>query len=92
LKGWATLAAWPPQCDQASLGLSFTDGNDTATGPEPRERVKWVEFHEPIYEAEGATIGTSQMVGPLAGTGYSCRLRSGIAGWTVSKCKTIWVS
>ena len=85
-------AGWRPQCDWSQFGLSFTDWNDTANAADPRERLKWVEFRKPVYDGNGATIETSQMAGPLAGAGYSCSLRSGIAGWTVTECKTIWVS
>lgn len=86
--GWSPGCAW----SDIGLGVAWKDDPQNASGSDPRERLKWVEFKKPVYDSQGATIETSQMAGPLAGTGYSCRLRSGIAGWTVTECKTIWVS
>ena len=83
---------WRPQCDWSRYGLAFSDYNDVPASADPRERLKWVEFHQPVYDGNGATIETGIMHGPLAGMGYECRLRSGIAGWTVTECKTSWVS
>jgi hypothetical protein len=85
-------AGWRPQCDWSKYGLSFTDYNDVPPSTDPRQRLKWVEFQQPAYDGTGATINTSIMHGPLAGMGYECHLRSGIAGWTVTECKTAWVS
>ena len=85
-------AGWRPQCDWSKYGLSFTDYNDVPPSSDPRQRLKWVEFKQPTYDGAGATIETSIMHGPLAGMGYTCSLRSGIAGWTVTECKTAWVS
>jgi hypothetical protein len=85
-------AGWRPQCDWSKYGLSFIDYNDAPPSDDPRQRLKWVEFQQPQYDGTGATIATSIMHGPLAGMGYNCTLRSGIAGWTVSECKTAWVS
>lgn len=85
-------AGWRPHCNWSSFGLSFTDWNEYANDADPGERLKWVAFRKPVYDENGATIETSRMAGPMAGAGYSCRLRSGIAGWTVTACKTIWVS
>ncbi|MFT3724611.1 MAG: hypothetical protein QM773_13630 [Hyphomonadaceae bacterium] len=83
---------WRPQCNWTKYGLAFADYNDVPPSADPRERLKWVEFHRPRYDGTGATIETGIMHGPLAGMGYECRLRSGIAGWTVTECKTSWVS
>jgi hypothetical protein len=83
---------WRPQCDWSKQGLAFTDYNNVPATAEPRDRLKWVEFKQPRYDAQGAVIETSIMHGPLAGTGYECRVRSGIAGWTVTECKIAWVS
>ncbi len=85
-------AGWRPQCDWSKQGLAFSDYNDVPANAEPRERLKWVEFQQPRYDGRGATVLTSIMHGPLAGMGYECHVRSGIAGWTVSECKTAWVS
>ncbi len=83
---------WRPQCDWSKYGLAFTDYNDVPETTDLRERLKWVEFKQPRYDAQGALIETGIMHGPLAGIGYECRVRSGIAGWTVSECKQIWIS
>lgn len=83
---------WRPQCDWPKHGLAFTDYNDIPETADPRERMKWVEFKQPRYDGEGALIETGIMHGPLAGIGYECRVRSGVAGWTVSECKQTWIS
>jgi hypothetical protein len=83
---------WRPQCDWSRHGLAFSDYNDVPESADPRERMKWVEFQKPAYDGEGAVIATGIMHGPLAGMGYECRVRSGVAGWTVGECKTAWVS
>lgn len=83
---------WRPQCDWSKYGLSFTDYNDVPQSADPRERMKWVEFKQPRYDGQGALIETGIMHGPLAGIGYECRVRSGVAGWTVSECKQSWIS
>lgn len=83
---------WRPQCDWSKYGLAFTDYNDVPQSADPRERMKWVEFKQPKYDSQGALIETGIMHGPLAGIGYECRVRSGVAGWTVSECKQSWIS
>jgi hypothetical protein len=83
---------WRPQCDWSKYGLAFTDYNDVPQSADPRERMKWVEFKQPAYDGQGALIETGIMHGPLAGIGYECRVRSGVAGWTVSECKQTWIS
>ena len=83
---------WRPQCDWSKYDLAFTDYSDIPESADPRERMKWVEFKQPKYDGQGALIETGIMHGPLAGIGYECRLRSGVAGWTVSECKQAWVS
>ena len=80
---------WRPQCDWSKYGLAFTDY--TGAG-DPRQRMEWVEFKKPAYDGQGAVVATGIMHGPLAGIGYECRVRSGVAGWTVGECKTAWVS
>ena len=85
-------AGWRPQCDWSKYGLAFTDYNDVPQSADPRERMKWVEFKKPTYDGQGAVVATGIMHGPLAGIGYECRVRSGVAGWTLGECKTAWVS
>ena len=86
-------AGWRPQCNWAAHGLTFTDYNDVPENPDnPRARLRWVEFQQPKYDGNGATVETEIMHGPLAGMGYECRLHSGFAGWTVGECKVSWVS
>lgn len=85
-------SGWRPQCNWQQFGLTFTDYNDVPQSADPRERMKWVEFKQPTYDGQGAVIETGIMHGPLAGMGYRCTLRSGVAGWTVQECKSTWVS
>lgn len=86
-------AGWRPQCDFSKYGLTFADYNDVgASQTDPRQRLKWVAFKQPVYDSRGAVIQTEIMHGPLAGMGYECRLYSGFAGWTVGECRTSWVS
>jgi hypothetical protein len=85
-------AGWRPQCDWSRFGLAFADYNDFASSPEPRERLRYVEFQQPRYDGGGALVKTAIMHGPLAGMGYECRVRSGFAGWTVEECRVDWVS
>lgn len=79
-------------CDWAKLGVSFTPYNDANPPSDPRHRLQYVEFQKPAYDGNGATINTSIMHGPLAGMGYSCKVVSGFAAWTVQGCKVAWVS
>lgn len=85
-------AGWRPQCDWSRYGLAFTDYNDVPASAEPRERLKWVAFEQPVYDGRGAVVNTEIMHGPLAGMGYECRVHSGFAGWTVGECRVSWVS
>jgi hypothetical protein len=91
LKGMSE-GGWKPQCNWSKYGLAFTDYDTTPKSSDPRQNVRWVEFHQPKYDAQGALVDTGIMHGPLAGMGYECRVRSGVAGWTVGECKTSWVS
>ncbi|MEQ1781702.1 MAG: hypothetical protein ABMA14_10095 [Hyphomonadaceae bacterium] len=85
-------SGWRPQCNWEKYGLAFADYNDVPPSAEPRERLKWVSFKQPVYDGNGATVATEIMHGPLAGMGYECRVLSGFAGWTVGECKISWVS
>lgn len=87
----ASADGWKPSCDWAEYELSFTD-YAPKPGDDPRESLRYVDFQKPVYDGGGATIATSIMHGPLAGTGQICTLRSGIAGWTVTGCKMAWIS
>lgn len=84
--------AWAPRCNFESLGYTFTAYVDPAPNADPRVHMKWVSFHQPVYDGRGAVVQTEIVHGPLAGIGYECRVHSGIAGWTVGECKTSWVS
>jgi hypothetical protein len=81
---------WRPDCDWSAYGLAFTAYSEQPAAP--GQRMEWVEFKKPAYDSQGATIATGIVHGPLAGIGYECRVRSGVAGWTVGECKTAWVS
>lgn len=83
---------WIPACNTESHGFAFTRYVDPPAGEAPRTTMKWVAFHKPVYDGQGAVVMTEIVHGPLAGIGYECRLHSGIAGWTVGECKTGWVS
>ncbi len=86
-------SGWRPACNWAVHGLSFADYSDVAQNSDnPRARLRWVAFHQPRYDGNGAIVGTEIMHGPLAGMGYECRMHSGFAGWTVGECKVSWVS
>lgn len=86
-------ANWRPACDWSKYGLAdFKDYRDSEKLTDPRERLKYVEFSKPVYDDQGAMVDTSIMHGPLAGMGYHCRVRPGVAGWTVGECKAAWVS
>lgn len=87
-----TEDGWKPDCDFSGQGFAFTDHVEAPAGSDPRQRLKWVAFGKPAYDANGAKVKTEIMHGPLAGMGYECRLHSGIAGWTVGECKVSWVS
>ena len=82
---------YAPRCDWSRYGLAFQPYDPDAPG-DPRERVRWVSFARPAYDGRGALVATSIMHGPLAGTGYECRVLSGFAGWTVGACKNSWIS
>jgi hypothetical protein len=86
------LEGYTPACDWAKCGLAFTPYTEGNPAQDPRERLKWIAFGKPAYDAQGATLKTEIMHGPLAGMGYECRLHSGFAGWTVGECRTSWVS
>jgi hypothetical protein len=83
---------WRPECDWPKYGLEFSDYNDVPQTADPRERMKWIEFKQPRYDGQGALVDTGIMYGPLAGVGYECRVRSGVAGWTVGECRQTWIS
>ncbi|MEZ5939144.1 MAG: hypothetical protein R3C52_13155 [Hyphomonadaceae bacterium] len=74
---------YAPACDWKTFDLAFTPWTDG---------LRYVAFAMPVYDAEGATVETSIMHGPLAGTGYSCRLALSVDGWRVSACTQAWVN
>ncbi len=73
---------WAPACDFSKDGIAL----------KPWSSGEFVVFQKPVYDSQGAMVRTSLVHGPAAGKGYECRLRSGVAGWTVSECKVAWVS
>ena len=85
-------SGWAPRCDWARYGLSFPRTYDPGATPGPGQRIQWVSFKRPRYDSQGAMIEASIMHGPLAGMGVDCRIRSGIAGWTVGECNNTWIS
>lgn len=84
---------YDPRCDWSRYGLAFERYDPDAPG-DPRQRLRWVSFGQPVYDGRGATVATGIMHGPLAGTGSECRVISGFAGWTVPEgsCRMTWVS
>lgn len=85
-------STWAPRCDWSRHGLSFPRVHDPDAQRQPGGRVQWVSFKRPRYEGSGAMIEASIMHGPLAGMGVDCRVRSGVAGWTVERCDNTWIS
>jgi len=79
------------RCDWAAHGLAFAETFDPEAPAEPG-RTRWVKFEPPIYDGDGARVATGILHGPLAGMGHECRLRSGVAGWTVVECRSTWIS
>ncbi|QLQ12582.1 MAG: hypothetical protein HZY74_03795 [Brevundimonas sp.] len=65
-----------PRCDWSRYGLAFTAYDPDAPG-DTRMRLRWVSFGRPVYDGQGAEVETAIMHGPLAGTGYRCRVISG---------------
>lgn len=89
------VSGWTPSCDWSRYGVSFPEiYGDTPDRPEDegRPRIQWVEFKRPHYDGEGAVIEAGIVQGPRAGIGVVCRVRSGVAGWTVSECRNTWIS
>lgn len=85
-------SGWAPRCDWASHGLSFPEIHDPARTPASSQPLRWVQFRQPRFDGQGALIDSAIMHGPLAGNGIQCRVRSGVAGWTVSDCRITWVN
>ena len=86
---------WKPDCDWSRYGVSFPEVYGAAAdGPqdEGRPRIQWVEFKRPRYDSQGALIEAGIVQGPRAGIGVVCRVRAGVAGWTVSECRNTWIS
>ena len=79
-------------CEWSRWGLSFPRTFQPEQASTPGKPVQWVRFERPVYDSDGATVETGYLVGPLAGAGKSCRLRSGVAGWTVVECRDTWIS
>jgi hypothetical protein len=73
-----------PKCAWESMGLAFT--------PWVEGGREFVSFQQPAYDSGGATINVSRVNGPLAGAGWTCRVRSGVAGWTLERCDAVWMS
>ena len=85
-------SGWAPHCDWSRHGVRFPRTYEPDAPRAPGERVRWVSFKRPRYDGRGATIESGILHGPLAGMGVECRVRSGIAGWTVGECRNTWIS
>tara|TARA_R110002167_G_scaffold78786_4_gene217715 strand:+ start:411 stop:860 length:450 start_codon:yes stop_codon:yes gene_type:complete len=85
-------SGWAPRCDWSRYGLRFPATYDPARAQTPGQPLRWVQFKQPRYDGQGALVDSAIMHGPLAGNGIQCRVRSGIAGWTVSDCQITWVN
>ena len=87
---------WRPACDWSRYGLSFPETYDpdapVQRDENGRPRIRWVSCKPPRYDGEGALVEAGIMHGPLAGMGVECRVRSGVAGWTVQQCRNTWIS
>lgn len=78
-------------CDWPRLGVPMSGEIFDPDAPAP-DRLRWVKFERPVYQFQEARVRTGILHGPLAGMGYECVVVSGIAGWTVSECRSTWVS
>lgn len=83
---------WAPRCDWSLYGVSFPRTYVPVVNRHGPERVQWVQFMQPAYDGQGATVRSGILHGPLAGMGVECRVRSGFAGWTVTDCRNTWIS
>ena len=79
------------QCDWPRMGVPMT--GETFDPNDPNlDRLSWVRFERPHYMGTRAHVATAIMHGPLAGMGYECEVVSGVVGWTVTQCRSTWVS
>lgn len=85
-------SGWAPRCDWSRFGLTFPATYDPDRPHRPGDRIQWVSFKQPRYDADGAVIETGILHGPLAGMGYECRVYSGFNGWTAGECSNTWIS
>lgn len=79
------------QCDWARMGVPMSGETYDPEHPRPG-RLSWVRFERPQYMGTRALVATAIMHGPLAGMGYECEVVSGVVGWTVTECRSTWVS
>lgn len=88
-------SGWAPRCDWGRYGVSFPRTYDPDARPADPRRNAYVQFKRPRYDADGrvATIDAAIVHGPLAGMGVECRVRSGVAGWSLDgQCRNSWIS
>ena len=88
-------SGWAPRCDWSRYGVSLPRTYDPDARPADPRRNAYVQFKRPRYDADGriATIEAAIVHGPLAGMGVECRVRSGVAGWSLDgQCRNSWIS
>ncbi len=86
---------WEAECDWSDLGVNYV--YDAGPTPPPDLlRMPHVNFTKPVYDGAGASLKTSLVFGEYGGdlgkggTGHSCEMASGVAGWTVKSCTKDW--
>lgn len=79
------------QCDWPRMGVPMSGEtyDPDAAGP---GGLSWVRFERPQYMGTRALVRTALVHGPLAGAGYQCEVVSGVVGWSVTRCRSTWVS
>ena len=86
---WDRWLSYKRSQDRLDLLRSYT--NQGKDPPPELLRMAHVSFHKPKYDKDGALVRT-QISPPErppspADPRSTCRVRSGIAGWTASDCK-----
>lgn len=90
LDGDSAGERWLAACDWTALGVNYVLDEGPTTPPELL-RMAHVSFHKPKYDGQGALVRTQisppERTPSPADPRFTCRVRSGVAGWTASDCK-----
>jgi hypothetical protein len=80
-------------CDFKAAGIPIEDYDYDFVSTGRENFQGWINFAKPTYpQPTLAVVETGYLIGPLAGAGFRCTVRSGVAGWTVEKCEQAWIS